>query len=72
MEEFPEESMKILAMIMPEQGLIAALFNKEAGEEGEGDEEVIEEGEEIIDLDEDKPKIKKSKKEIVLEEGSSS
>ena len=30
MQEFPEESMKILAMIMPEQG-IAALFNKEDG-----------------------------------------
>ena len=63
-QEFPEESIKILATIMPEQG-IAALFNEAA--EGEGDE-VIEEGEEIIDLDEDKPKSKKSKKEIVLEE----
>jgi len=48
MEEFPEESMKILAMIMPEQG-IAALFNKEAGDEVEG--------EEIIDLDEDETKL---------------
>ena len=62
-QEFPEESMKILSMIMPEQG-IAALFNEAA--EGEGDE-VIEEGEEIIDLDEDKPKRKRSKKEIILE-----
>ena len=62
-QEFPEESMKILAMIMPEQG-IAALFNEAA--EGEGDE-VIEEGEEIIEV-EDKPKSKKSKKEIILEE----
>jgi len=63
MEDNPEESLKILTMIMPAEGLMA-LFNKEAGE----DEEVIEEGEEIIDLDEDKPKSKKSKKEIVLEE----
>ena len=39
MEENPENSMKILAMIMPEQG-IAALFNKEAGDEVEGEVEV--------------------------------
>ena len=62
----PEETFKILTLLAPAQGIMA-LFNKEAGEEGEG-EEVIEEGEEIIDLDEDKPKSKKSKKEIVLEE----
>ena len=36
MEANPENSMKILAMIMPEQG-IAALFNKEAGDEVEGE-----------------------------------
>jgi len=54
MEEFPEESMKILAMIMPEQG-IAALFNKEAGDEVEG--------EEIIDLDEEEKPKKLSGKE---------
>ena len=35
-QEFPEESIKILAMIMPEQG-IAALFNEAA--EGEGEDE---------------------------------
>ena len=62
MEANPEDSLKILTMIMPAEGLMA-LFNKEAGE----DEEVIEEGEEIIDLDEDKPKRKRSKKEIILE-----
>ena len=39
MEENPENSMKILAMIMPEQG-IAALFNKEAGDEVEVEGEV--------------------------------
>ena len=61
MEANPEDSLKILTMIMPAEGLMA-LFNKEAGED-----EVIEEGEEIIDLDEDKPKSKKSKKEIILE-----
>ena len=60
-QEFPEESIKILATIMPEQG-IAALFNEAA--EGEGDEV---EGEEIIEV-EDKPKSKKSKKQIILEE----
>jgi len=64
MEENPENSLKILTMIMPAEGLIA-LFNKEAGDEGEGEEI---EGEEVIDLDEDKPKSKKSKKEIILEE----
>jgi len=63
MEDNPEESLKILTMIMPAEGLMA-LFNKEAGDEGEGEGE----GEEIIDLDEDKPKSKKSKKQIILEE----
>ena len=56
MEEFPEESMKILAMIMPEQG-IAALFNKEAGDEVEGEE--VEEEVEVKDT--------RTKKEIVLD-----
>jgi len=56
MEANPENSLKILTMIMPAEGLLA-LFNKEAGE----GEEVIEEEVEI------KPKSKKSKKEIVLE-----
>jgi len=63
MAENPEETLKILAMIMPEQG-IAALFNKEAGDEGEGEEV---EGEVEIEV-EDKPKSKKSKKQIILEE----
>ena len=40
-QEFPEESIKILATIMPEQG-IAALFNKEAGDEVEVEGEEIE------------------------------
>ena len=39
MEENPENSMKILTMIMPAEGLIA-LFNKEAGDEGEGEGEI--------------------------------
>ena len=54
MEDNPEETLKILAMIMPAEGLIA-LFNKEVGE-----------GEEEVEV-EDKPKSKKSKKEIILE-----
>ena len=58
MEANPEDSLKILTMIMPAEGLMA-LFNKEAGD----DEEVIDE-EEV----EDKPKSKKSKKQIILEE----
>ena len=58
MEEFPEESMKILAMIMPEQG-IAALFNKEAGDEVEGEGEEVEEEVEVKDT--------RTKKEIVLD-----
>ena len=61
MEENPEESFKILKMIMPQEGIAAMfeeLFNKEAG-----DDEVTEE----IEVEE-KPKSKKSKKEIVLEE----
>ena len=56
MEENPENSMKILAMIMPEQG-IAALFNKEAGDEVEGEE--VEEEVEVKDT--------RTKKEIVLD-----
>jgi len=66
MEENPEESLRILKMIMPREGIAAMfeqLFNKEADDvEGEG------EGEEIIDIDEEKPKRKKSMKEIILEE----
>ena len=58
MQEFPEESMKILAMIMPEQG-IAALFNKEAGDEVEGEGEEVEEEVEVKDT--------RTKKEIVLD-----
>jgi len=57
----PEETFRILRMIMPQEGIAAMfeqLFNKKSDEV---------EGEEIIDLDEKKPKSKKSKKEIVLE-----
>ena len=56
----PEETFQILRMIMPQEGIAAMfeqLFNKEAG-----DDEVTEE----IEVEE-KPKRKKSKKEIVLE-----
>ena len=62
MEANPEESLRILKLIMPREGIAAMfeeLFNKEAG-----DDEVTEE----IEVEE-KPKSKKSKKEIVLEEG---
>ena len=52
----PEETFKILTLLAPAQGIMA-LFNKEAG-----DDEVTEE----IEVEE-KPKSKKSKKEIVLE-----
>ena len=58
MDANPEESLKILTLLAPAQG-IAAMFNKKAGE---GEEEVIEE----VEVEE-KPKRKKSKKEIVLE-----
>ena len=60
MEANPEESLRILKLIMPREGIAAMfeqLFNKEAG-----DDEVTEE----IEVEE-KPKSKKSKKEIVLE-----
>ena len=66
MEENPEESLRILKMIMPREGIASMfeeLFNKEADDvegEGEGEEE------EIIDVDE--VKDTRSKKEIVLEE----
>ena len=59
MDVNPEETFQILRMIMPQEGIAAMfeqLFNKEADDV---------EGEEIID--EEKPKRKKSKKEIVLE-----
>ena len=60
MESNPEESLRILRMIMPQEGIAAMfeqLFNKEADDvEGEVEVEV-----------EEKPTRKKSKKEIVLE-----
>ena len=61
MDENPEDTFRILKLIMPREGIAAMfeqLFNKEAG-----DDEVTEE----IEVEE-KPKSKKSKKEIVLEE----
>jgi len=60
MEANPENSLKILTLLAPAEGIMA-LFNKEAGD----DEEVIDEEEVEV---EDKPKSKKSAKEIVLEE----
>ena len=68
--EFPEESIKILSTIMPEQG-IAALFNEAA--EGEGDEEVEVEGEvEEEDLTKlsGKEKGKRMKEEALKKKGS--
>ena len=62
MEDNPEESMKILTMIMPEQG-IAALFNKKAGEDKV--EEEVEVEEEVSSGSEVEEKIK----EILVEEG---
>ena len=59
MESNPEETLKILTLLAPAQGIMA-LFNKEAG-----DDEVTEE---IEVKEEIKPKSKKSKKEIILEE----
>ena len=57
MEANPEETLKILTLLAPAQGIMA-LFNKEAVDvEGEVEVEV-----------EEKPKSKKSKKEIILEE----
>ena len=58
MEANPEETLKILTLLAPAQGIMA-LFNKEAG-----DDEVTEE---VEVKEEIKPKRKKSKKEIVLE-----
>ena len=63
MDVNPEETFQILKMIMPQEGIAAMfeqLFNKEA-------DDVEGEGEEIIDIDEEKPKRKKSMKEIVLD-----
>ena len=58
MEANPEETLKILTLLAPAQGIMA-LFNKEAGDdEGEGEE--VEEEVEVKDT--------RSKKEIVLEE----
>ena len=61
MDENPEDTFRILKLIMPREGIAAMfeeLFNKEADDvEGEVEVEV-----------EEKPKSKKSKKEIVLEE----
>jgi hypothetical protein len=60
MEANPEETFRILKLIMPREGIAAMfeqLFKKKAG-----DDEVTEE----IEVEE-KPKRKKSKKEIVLE-----
>ena len=60
MDENPEDTFRILKLIMPQEGIAAMfeqLFNKEADDvEGEVEVEV-----------EEKPKSKKSKKEIVLE-----
>ena len=60
MEENPEDTFRILKLIMPQEGIAAMfeqLFNKEADDvEGEVEVEV-----------EEKPTRKKSKKEIVLE-----
>ena len=58
MEANPEETLKILTLLAPAQGIMA-LFNKEAG-----DDEVTEE---IEVKEEIKPKRKKSMKEIVLD-----
>ena len=60
MDENPEDTFRILKLIMPQEGIAAMfeqLFNTEAG-----DDEVTEE----IEVEE-KPTRKKSKKEIVLE-----
>ena len=62
MDENPEDTFRILKLIMPREGIAAMfeeLFNKKSDEV---------EGEEIIDIDEEKPKRKKSMKEIILEE----
>ena len=66
MEENPENSMKILAMIMPEQG-IAALFNKEAGDEVEVEGEEVEE--DLTKLS-GKEKGKRMKEEAQKKQGS--
>ena len=75
MESNPEESLRILRMIMPQEG-IAAMFEQLFNERGDDDEldekEAVKGREEEVDFDEEvqikiKPKRKKSKKEIVLE-----
>ena len=62
MEENPEESLRILKMIMPREGIAAMfeqLFNKEAGDD---------EGEEIIDLEDETQLSGKEKGERMKEE----
>ena len=75
MEENPEESLRILKMIMPREG-IASMFEELFNERGDDDEldekEAVKGREEEVDFDEEvqikiKPTRKKSKKEIVLE-----
>ena len=71
MESNPEESFRILKMIMPREG-IAAMFEQLFNERGDDDEldekEAVKEREEEVDFEEEevKPKRKKSMKEIVL------
>ena len=68
MEANPEESFQILTMIMPEQG-IAALFNKEAGEDEVIEEEVEGEEEDLTKLS-GKEKGIRMKEEAQKKEGS--
>ena len=72
MDENPEDTFRILKLIMPREG-IAAMFEQLFNERGDDDEldekEAVKGREEEVDFDEEevKPKRKKSKKEIVLE-----
>ena len=72
MESNPEESFRILKLIMPREG-IAAMFEELFNERGDDDEldekEAVKGREEEVDFDEEevKPKRKKSMKEIVLD-----